>query len=470
MHYDLVVVGGGSGGVRAARLVAQSGHRVALVEDGMMGGTCVNLGCVPKKFYVNASGFPHYQHLAQDYGWDMPKGTFSLDRLRQAKDAQIQRLQHIYRSNAEKAGVEVIDGWGTFIASDCLRVGERDITADRFLIATGTTSTMPSQFPGIELAHNSDAVFSLQQVPKRSIVYGGGYIAVELAGMLARMGSDVALVYRGPRLLKNFDPDLTAALEPLLEHDGVRLHLETQLTGLTQLSSAVAATTSRGDVLEAEFVLFALGRHANIGGLGLATRCASHNDGALASSQGDALQLTPQGFIEVDANYRTSIDGIYAIGDVIGTVQLTPMAIAQAMDFHAKHFAPGSAPAMPRYVPTCVFTQPPLGTVGLGEQQLRQQNRAYHCFRGRFIPLHLSLGKHPQRVHFKILVDQKTDEVLGVHLLSDYAEEIIQSITPALETGLTKAQLDATLAVHPSVAEELVTTYHPSESWSPAPV
>jgi len=464
VHFDLVVIGGGSGGMRAARLAGQAGKRVALVEDGMMGGTCVNVGCIPKKLYVNAGLFHHYHRLALDYGWQMEEGRFSLAALRQAKDREITRLREVYRRNALNAGVKIFDGCGRFASNDRLRVGDIELMAEKFLIATGTVSTMPADFPGIALAHNSDAVFGLEAMPQRVLVYGGGYIAVELAGVLARLGSKVDLVYRGERILKNFDPDLTTALQNMLPYDGICLHLKTQLVGLERQGDGVAAITDTGERIESNFVLFALGRHANIDSLGLETSFPGQKESTRTNG---ALRLTSRGYIDVDEQYQTSIPGIYALGDVVGTPQLTPMAIAQAMDFQASHFALGYAPARSRYVPTCIFSQPPLGTVGMLESQLRTEGRAYHCFSGSFIPLHLSLGEHHERVHFKILVEQATDLVVGAHILADYAGEIIQTMAAAMESGITKAQLDATLAVHPSIAEELVTSYTPTHSWRP---
>ena len=458
MHFDLIVIGAGSGGVRAARLAAQDGQRVALIEDGMLGGTCVNLGCIPKKLYVNAGLFDHYRQLAADYGWQIARGSFSLARLQAAKDEEIKRLQSVYRANAEKAGVVIFDGKAGFIGAARVRVGAQQLTAEKFLLATGTRSTMPEDFPGIELAHNSDAVFALDAVPERVLVYGGGYIAVELAGVLGRFGAKVDLVYRGERILKNFDLDLTRALQDMLPYSSVRLHLRTQVQELQQQGDHIVAITNTAKKIKSDFVLFALGRHANIADLGLT--------GACGSEKGNQLRLTPAGFIQVGDDYHTSIPGIYALGDVIGTPQLTPMAIAQAMDFCAKHYAV-AAPAMPRYIPTTVFTHPPLGTVGAQEHQLRAQKCAYHCYSGSFTPLHLVLGQHPEKVHYKILVEQATDLVVGVHMLGDHAGEIMQTMAAAMESGITKTQLDRTLAIHPTIAEELVTSYQPNYSWTP---
>lgn len=444
MKYDLLVIGAGSGGVRAARIAANLGAKVAIVENRYFGGTCVNVGCVPKKFYAYAAEYRDELAMAEDYGWrlgDSPQHDWST--LKTNKDRQIARLNDIYRSLLDNAHVTVLEGRAVICAPGEVEVAGERYQATHILIAVGGLPSMP-QLPGVELASNSDDFFAMESLPESSVVVGGGYIACELAGILSRLGSKVTLVYRGAPLLRGFDNEVRQFVTESIAESGLQLRLNASPVSLTQTSdSRKTLTLDNGDSITAAQVFFATGRGPNVDGLW---------------HESLAINTDKRGFIEVDEQYQTSVPGIYAVGDVIGHVALTPVAINQGM-WLARHLFAQQKPAPFSYdaIATAVFCEPNIATVGLTQEQALQQHPSIKVFKSRFRPLKHSLGQRRYQSLMKIIVDPVSDRVLGIHVVGPEAGDIIQGFAVALKMGATKADLDATVGIHPTAAEELVT-------------
>jgi glutathione reductase (NADPH) len=445
--YDLFVIGAGSGGVRAARVAALSGARVAVAEEDRVGGTCVIRGCVPKKFMVYASDFAHQFEIAEGYGWSLGARTFDWTRFIASKDMEIARLSGIYVSNLAKAGADLINGKAVFEDAHTLRItgpdGEQTVTADKVLIATGGRPIMPAEVPGIEHAISSNEAFHLPELPKRIVVVGGGYIAVEFACIFHGLGADVTLVYRGPNLLRGFDDDVRAHLAGELVKRGLKVVLACQHERIEKREDGVLVShLAGGMVLESEVVMFATGREAYVEGLNL---------------EAAGVKLNKKGAVEVDAFSKTSADNIWAVGDVTDRINLTPVAIREGQAFAETEFHGKPKRFDHKDVATAVFSQPPVGSVGLTEAEARHQFGKVDIYLSKFRPMKTAFMNGDEQMLMKLVVEAKTDRVLGCHIVGQDGPEMIQLAAIAVKAGLTKAQWDDTCALHPTAAEELVT-------------
>lgn len=441
--YDFFVIGGGSGGVRAARIAAQHGVRVALAEASALGGTCVNLGCVPKKLFAYAADFHRAFEDARGYGWVTDgRPAFYWATLRANKDAEIARLNGLYRKGLDAAGVEVIDGFARFTGPHALQVADRNITARNVLIATGGRPRR-LDIPGGEHAVVSDDMFGLPHLPGSALVIGGGYIAVEFAHILSGLGVRVELMYRGDMFLRGFDDDIRAALADAMRAQGIDLRFETNATVIEKTGDTYRVTDTAGEVREHGLVLAAIGRESaldiNLGAAGLAANA--------------------RGMLDVDDAYRTAAPHIFAVGDISSRYALTPVAIREGHAVADLLFAPGNPPPRVNYadLPTAVFSAPPIGTAGVTEAQARAAGMDIDVYRTHFRPMKNTLAGRAERTLMKLIVDRATGRVAGIHMLGDDAPEMIQCLAVAMTAGATKADFDRTMAVHPTAAEEWVT-------------
>jgi glutathione reductase (NADPH) len=443
--FDLVVIGAGSGGTRASRLSAGYGARVAVVEESRLGGTCVNVGCIPKKLFVYAAHYGEDFADAAAYGWEVGPRRFDFAALRRNKDAEIARLNGVYAKLLDEAGVTRIDGRARLVDAHTVAVGERRITAEHLLVATGSQPRLPKT-PGIEHAITSNDAFALERLPERVVVVGGGYIAVEFAGIFHGMGAATALLHRGEQLLRGFDGDLRRGLAREMLRRGIDLRCGAHVERIEKAGKGLRVTLRAGASLEADAVLYATGRTPNTSGLGL---------------EAAGVALGPLGEIVVDEYSRSSVPSVWAIGDVTSRINLTPVALHEGICFARTVF--GGAPTKPdhRDVPTAVFSTPPIGTVGLGEEEAREAGRDVAVFRASFTPLRHTLTRSGEQTLVKLVVDRASDRVLGAHMLGPEAGEIIQGLGIAVKSGVTKAQLDATIGIHPTTAEEFVTLRQP---------
>ncbi len=447
--YDLFVIGAGSGGVRAARLTALGGKRVAIAEEHRVGGTCVIRGCVPKKFMVMASDFAHQFETAEGYGWSV-EASFDWTKFMEAKDVEIARLSGIYAANLGKAGVDLINGRAVLKDAHTVEIpsgkeGEKDrtITAEKILIATGGRPWMPEGLPGIEHAITSEGAFHLPELPKRILIAGGGYIAVEFAGIFAGLGVETTLIYRGPNILRGFDDDVRAHLAGEIEKRGIKVILGCQHVAIVKTETGLLNKLESGHDIETDVVMFATGRVPHVKDLGLETAGVDLND---------------NGAIKVDELSKTTADNIWAIGDVTDRMNLTPVAIREAVAFHETVYRDNPQHFDYEAVATAVFSQPPVGVVGLSEGEARHTcSKGVDVYVTRFRPMKYAFTGSDERVLMKLVVDQETQRVVGVHIVGPEAPEMIQLAAIAVKAGLTKAQWDATCAVHPTMAEELVT-------------
>ncbi|HTT83158.1 MAG TPA: glutathione-disulfide reductase [Rhizomicrobium sp.] len=443
--FDLFVIGGGSGGVRASRLAAQKGARVAIAEEYGFGGTCVLRGCIPKKLFVYASHFREDFEDSAAYGWTVPERRFDWNVLIANKNKEIARLEGLYRQNVGLAGVEIFTERAAFEDAHTIRLAKsgRRVTAERFLIATGgRPSHDMGGAPGAEHCITSDEAFYLEKFPQRVVIAGGGYIAVEFAHIFHGLGADVTLVYRGPKILRGFDDDMRDALTQSSEKRGIRILTDRRFKRVEKSGDEVFAFTDKNEMLEADQVMLAIGRSPNTRGMGLDTI---------------GVELGQRGEIKVDAFSRSSQSHVWAVGDVTDRIALTPVAIHEAMAFVKTVFDNDPTPADHTNVPTAVFSQPEIGTVGLAETKALAEGFAIDVYKSSFRPLKNTLSGRDERALFKLVVDSTTDRVLGCHLFAPEAAEIIQIVAVALKLGATKAQFDSTIALHPSLAEELVT-------------
>jgi glutathione reductase (NADPH) len=446
-HYDLVVIGGGSGGVRAARIAAGHGAQVALVEEYRMGGTCVILGCVPKKLMVYASRFAQEIEEARGFGWTLGETRFDWPTLKANRDREVARLEAVYRANLQTAGVSIFDTRAVLQDAHTVRLSDgRSLRGDTLLIATGARPQEGPDFPGAELAIDSNGFFALQQLPRRVVVQGAGYIALELACVLRLLGAEVTLVVRGKQILRGFDDELCAHLASELAATGMQLLFGRQLSALTRNGDTLQVTLDNGQTLEADCVLRAVGRRPNTDGLGLGVV---------------GVLLDAKGAVTVDAASRTSVEHIFAVGDVTNRVNLTPMAIREGHAFADTVFGKTPRTVDHTLIPSAVFTTPEAGTVGLTEAQALQNHPHLDVYRTAFRPMKATLSGHHARTFMKLLVDRDTDRVLGFHMVGPDSGEMAQLVGITLQLAATKAAFDATLAVHPTSAEELVTMHTP---------
>jgi glutathione reductase (NADPH) len=443
--YDLYVIGAGSGGVRCARMSASYGARVAVAEELYLGGTCVNVGCVPKKLFSYGSHYPAAFEDAAGYGWDVGESTLDWKRLIENKNREIERLNGIYRTILGNSGVTIHEARATLKDAHTVLVGGEEVTADKILVATGGWPTVPD-FPGKEHAITSNEAFFLEDLPKRVIMVGGGYIAVEFAGILHGYGSHVTQLYRGDMFLRGFDQDLRSHLAAEMLKQGVDLRFNANIASLEKTADGIVATLEDGSTLEADVVMYATGRAPNTRNIGLEEL---------------GVEMKKDGSIVVDDQFKTSVDNIYALGDVIDRFQLTPVAIAEAMVLSGNLFNGQNLSTDYADIPTAVFSHPNIGTVGLSEEQAREKYADIDVYKSDFKPMLHTLSGRDERTLMKLIVDKASDRVVGCHMVGPDAGEIIQGMGVALKAGATKAQFDATVGIHPTAAEEFVTMREP---------
>jgi glutathione reductase (NADPH) len=448
-EFDLFVIGAGSGGVAGSRRAAVYGARVGICEDSRVGGTCVMRGCVPKKLLVYGAHVAEEIEEARGFGWSIPTANFSWPSLIAAKNRELDRLNGLYRAMLETAGVELVVGRGRLIARNTVQVGERTVTAKRILVATGSRPVLPPT-PGIEHAITSNEALDLPELPKRIVIVGGGYIAVEFAGIFHALGCEVTLVIRGDTVLKGFDQDIRSHLTEELVRSGVTVLAGSLVDRIEKVGAGIRAHLRNTDTfLEADHVLYAVGRAPNTEGLGL---------------RDVGIELGTLNAITVDAWSQTNIPGIYAVGDVTNRQMLTPVAIAEARAFAETEFNDNPTRFDASRAPTAVFSMPPIATVGLSETQARKLGHTIDVYHSRFRPLKHTLSGSTRRVLMKLVVDRASDVVLGCHMVGADAAEIMQGLAIALECGATKQQFDRTIGIHPSSAEEFVTMRDKSPS------
>ncbi|MES2414013.1 MAG: glutathione-disulfide reductase [Pseudomonadota bacterium] len=448
--FDLFVIGGGSGGVRAGRMAAQRGAKVALAEVADMGGTCVNVGCIPKKLYSYAAHFAESFEESHGFGWKGEAPTFDWNTLKANRAREISRLNGIYVQLLENAGVKIIKGWARLLDAHTVEVDGQKFTAKNILISTGGTATVPA-VEGREHVVTSDHMFDLNPFPKRLLVVGGGYIACEFASIFNGLGSEVTQVHRGEMLLTGFDDDIRGFIASEMGKTGVNLLLKTEVDSITKTADGLVVKV-KGNVASftVDTVLYATGRVPNASGLGL--------DAA-------GVALDAKGAIKVNAHYQTSVPSIYALGDVTARVQLTPVATGEAMVLVDHLFGPptGKKPRHMSYefIPTAVFTHPNIGTVGFSEADARKEFGKVTVYRADFKALKHTLSGSTERTLMKLLVDDASDRVVGLHMVGADAGEIVQGFAVAMKAGATKAIFDSTIGIHPTMAEEFVTMREP---------
>lgn len=446
--YDLIVIGAGSGGVRAARVAASHGARVAIAEEFRVGGTCVIRGCVPKKLYVLASRFKDEFEDAAGFGWRVGNVSFDWGSLVAAKEKEIARLSGLYEETLAKAGVELIRARGTLTGPNTARFSDgRAASARYILLATGGAPILAPPVPGLEFGLSSNEIFDLPVFPKRLLIVGAGYIAVEFASIFARLGSTVTLAYRADLPLRGFDDDLRTRLCDALGQAGVAHRAGALPTRIVKCSAGLGVELSEGGRIEVDAILVATGRRPSTQNLGL---------------EFAGVNVRENGAIVVDAQSRSSVPSIFAVGDVTDRINLTPVAIREGQAFADSVF--GRAPTTVDYdcVPSAVFTTPELGTVGLTEAAAKEKFIALDIFESSFRPMRATLSGRIERVYMKLVVDAETDRVLGAHILGPEAGELAQLLAIPLRMGATKRDLDATMALHPTMAEEIVTMRAPS--------
>lgn len=448
LDYDLIVIGAGSGGVRLARMSAGRGARVAVIESRYLGGTCVNVGCVPKKLFVYGASVSDELEDAAGYGWDVPMDGVSFDwpTLVANKNAEIERLNGIYGRLLENAGVTVIEGTASIKNPNTIVVGDKEYTTAHITVATGSWPVIPD-IPGKECILTSNEMFYLPQLPKQAVVWGGGYIAVEFAGILAGLGVETTLLYRGDLFLRGFDGDVRQFTEQEMRKKGVRLEFGVTIESVEAENSHYQVKLSNGDVMETGLVMAATGRRALVDGLGLTEL---------------GIELNASGHVVVDDHFQTSVPSVTALGDVIGTPQLTPVALAQGMVLSRRLFGDGEGDMDYTAIPTAVFCQPNIGTVGLTEEEAKEAGHTVKIYRSDFRPMKYILSGREERCLMKLVVDDATDRVLGAHMVGPDAGEITQGLAVAIKAGATKAQFDSTMGIHPTSAEEFVTMREPA--------
>lgn len=448
--FDLFVIGAGSGGVRAARFAAGYGARVAVAESRYLGGTCVNVGCVPKKLLVYGAHFADDFEQAQGFGWALGEAHFDWSTLISNKNREIERLNGIYRNLLVNSGVTLLEGHARIVDDHTVELGGKRYSAKHILIATGGWPQIP-EVPGHEHAIGSNEAFFLEQLPKRVLIVGGGYIAVEFASIFNGLGAKTSLLYRGDLFLRGFDKAVRLHLQDELNKRGVDLQFNSDIARIDkQADGSLLATLKDGRVLEADCIFYATGRRPMLDNLGL---------------ENTHVKLDKRGFIEVDEQYQTSTPSILAIGDVIGRVQLTPVALAEGMAVARRLFKPEEYRKVDyRMIPTAVFSLPNIGTVGLSEEQAKEEGYSVQVFESRFRPMKLTMTESQERTLMKLVVDAATDRVLGCHMVGPDAGEIVQGMAVALKAGATKQLFDETIGVHPTAAEEFVTMRTPVSS------
>jgi glutathione reductase (NADPH) len=439
--YDLFTIGAGSGGVRASRMSASFGAKVAVAEERYLGGTCVNVGCIPKKLFVYASHFNDDFYDAEGFGWSVGERRFDWSKLIANKNEEIARLNGVYRKLLTDSGVTIIDGHAEVLDAHTVAVGDRKISAQYILVAVGSWPMVP-RFPGSEHVITSNETFYLPELPERVIIVGGGYIGVEFAGIFHGLGARTTQLYWEEMFMRGFDDDIRTTLAQEMRKHGIDLRFKVDIAKIAKVGATLTATLTDGSSLEADLILYATGRLSKTPNVGL---------------ENAGVKLKANGAVQVDEYSRSNVESIYAIGDCTDRMMLTPVAIAEGMAVSNTLF--NDKPTKPGYlnVPTAVFSTPTCATVGLTEQQARERNYRIDIYRASFKPLKHTLTGRDERTMMKLVVDQASDRVLGCHMVGADAGEIVQGLAVALNCGATKAQFDATVGVHPTAAEEFVT-------------
>ena len=446
--FDLFTIGAGSGGVRASRMAASFGAKTVVAEERYLGGTCVNVGCIPKKLLVYASEFGEGFSDAVGFGWNLGTRTHDWRKLIANKDTEIHRLNGVYRRLLTESGANIIEGRATLLDAHTVAINDKRYTSKYILIATGSWPVVP-KIPGAELAITSNEAFFLEERPERVILVGGGYIAVEFAGIFHGLGSQVALVHRGPKVLRGFDEDLRDNLGREMTKRGIVLRLDSRIKEIAKVGRTTPGLRARldnDDYIDADVIMYATGRSPNTHGLGL---------------ENAGVKLDEQGAVAVDSYSRTSVENIYAIGDCTNRIMLTPVAIAEGRAVAETLFNNHPMSVDYKGVPSAVFSQPNLATVGLTEAEARAQFGDVTIYKSSFRPLKHTLSGRDEITFMKLVVDQKTDRVLGCHMIGNDAGEIIQGLAVALKCNATKSQFDSTIGIHPTAAEEFVTMRTP---------
>lgn len=446
--YDLIVLGAGSGGVRASRMAASHGARVAVIEEKELGGTCVNVGCVPKKLFAYGSHFHDDLRDMAHYGWSVGEVSFDWSTLRRNKDKEIRRLNGVYERMLDRAGVEMFAGRGIVTGSHEITVDGRALSGRHLLIAVGGRPSRPTpeELPGVEHTWVSDHLFALDALPEKVVVVGGGYIGCEFASILAGFGVEVHLMTRGPALLRGFDEDVRHELGNELRKRGIHLACNSAPIRIERTGGELVVHTNDGEALGTDAVLMATGRIPNTAGLGL---------------EAVGVQLSERGAVMVNDRYQSTVPSIFAVGDVIDRMQLTPVALAEGTMVARNLFLGEDNELDYRYTPTAVFTHPSVGTVGWTEAEARQHVGEVRVYKSQFRPMRATMTGGHERTFMKLVVADATDEVVGLHVVGADAAEIVQGFAVAMRCGATKAQFDRTIGIHPSAAEEFVTMRTP---------
>jgi glutathione reductase (NADPH) len=439
--YDLFVIGAGSGGVRAARMSAGFGAKVAIAESRYLGGTCVNVGCVPKKLFSYAAHYSEDFADARGFGWDSVVSELDWPRLRDNKTKEIERLNGIYGNLLRNAGVELINGHARFVDANTIEVDGVRYTAKNILIAVGGWPFIPN-IPGREFAISSNELFYLDKLPKHAVIVGGGYIATEFAGILHGLGVEVEQIYRRDLFLRGFDTEIREQLAIEMKQKGIALRFNDNVTAISEQGGQYLLSLESGATLLTDQVLYATGRKPLLEGLGL---------------ENTKVSLNEQGYIDVDTGFQTAEPSIYAVGDVTGGMELTPVALAEGMNLAKRLFKGDNTVLDYRFIPTAIFSQPNLATVGFSEEEARERYSEIAVFTSRFTHLKHTLSGNSSKTFLKLIVDKVSDKVVGAHMMGDDAGEIIQGLAVAIKAGATKADFDSTIGIHPTVAEEFVT-------------
>jgi glutathione reductase (NADPH) len=444
---DLFVIGAGSGGVRAARFAGSLGAKVIVAESGPMGGTCVNVGCVPKKLMVYASEYGDVAEDSKGFGWSFAKPTFDWSKFIANKDREISRLNDIYLHLLERTDVEVVRGFASFVDAHTVKVGDKTYTAERILIATGGHPVRPP-IPGAEFGMVSDDLFTLDKLPKRIAIVGGGYIGVEFAGILHGVGVETVVLQRSAHVLRGFDLDIQVTLREEMRKKGIDVRVETSVIYVAKNDDGTLCVDLDDKTqLTTDCLMWATGRKPNTAKLNLEAAGVKTRENGSIIVEGD--------------DFQTSVPHIHAVGDVIGTPELTPVALEQGMAFAKRHYGAAQDTVDLTLVPTAVFSQPNVGTVGLTEQQARTAGLDFDIYRSRFRGMRHTMTGREEKTMMKLVVNKSNDRVIGCHMVGPDAGEIIQGLAVAMLAGATKAMFDATLGIHPTAAEEFVTMRHP---------
>jgi len=445
--FDVFVIGAGSGGVRTARMAAGQGAKVAVADDRALGGTCVNVGCVPKKLYTYASHFSHDFENAAGFGWQVPKATFDWPTLVANKKQEISRLNDIYGNLLDNSGAQIIRGYAQLKDPHMVTVDGKDYSAQRIVIATGGSPNIPN-VDYADLLISSDQIFDLPEFPKRLLVVGAGYIALEFACIFQGLGSQVQVSYRGDLIMRGFDQDVRQFVDQEMRKQGIQFNYRSQVSNVEKQNDAsLLVTFDDGSSIEVDQVLMAIGRKPRLAGMGI---------------EALGINTHASGTIAVNDKFQTNIENIYALGDVTGGIELTPVALAEAMTLVNHWYGDGLKNMDYELIPTAVFTYPNVGTIGLTEEQAQQRHELIDVYQSDFKPMKHTLSGSNERSFMKLIVDQASDRVIGLHIIGEGAGEMLQGFAVAMKAGATKADFDATIGIHPTSAEELVTMRLPN--------